>query len=70
MQLEDGRIFLNYCIQKENTFQLVIRLCAGMQIRLKFLKGKTVTSDAEASDTTVSVKATIQDKEGSSLDQQ
>ena len=61
--LEDGKTLSDSNIQENYMLQLVLRQFSGMQIFVKTLTGKTITLDADPSDSIESIKAAIEDKE-------
>ena len=68
-QLEDGCMpSLGYNIQKQPILHLVLRLRSGIQIFVRTLTGKTITT--EPSGGTNNAKAKIQDKEDTPADHQ
>jgi ubiquitin C len=68
--LQDERTINDYNISKENTIHLLLRLKGGMQIFMKTFTGKTITLDAEQSDTVAILKSKLAVKEGIPSDAQ
>jgi ubiquitin C len=63
-QLEDGGTPANYNMKEASTPHWMRHLHQGMRIFIKTLTGKTVTLDAELSDTIDEIKDMVKDSYG------